>query len=380
MAQAISGVSVLGGLQQGKVRYAIILVIAIFASASLAFAEESRDSIARFLAGMPIAPSPLGTIANERWSRTSTALFNAAWFGLDRDEIPKIRSWSAIHLDGDYNVVFYMFSGPDFIYANAFFPRATTYLLVGTELVGAIPDIARLPEAARASALECIRAPFAHFQNYGFFVTAELRSAESRCEFGGNLPLLLLALAHTGATIKRVEFVRVDDNGVVLPRKPKDELAKNAAVKIEFESHEGKLRTLYYISTDLSNENAAVSGFLKFCEGLGEGVSLLKGASYLFHGSNFTQLRNFLLSNSTAVVEDDTGIPLKFFEADKWQLIPFGYYRTPIKPFSSYDQPDLRTLFDKNSSSPIDFGFGYRWRGQDANLLLAVRKKATPKP
>ena len=35
--------------------------------------------------------------------------------------------------------MFYMFSGPDFLYANAFFPNASTYILCGIEPVGPVP-------------------------------------------------------------------------------------------------------------------------------------------------------------------------------------------------------------------------------------------------
>jgi hypothetical protein len=35
--------------------------------------------------------------------------------------------------------MFYMFSGPDFLYAQTFFPNADTYILCGIEPIGAIP-------------------------------------------------------------------------------------------------------------------------------------------------------------------------------------------------------------------------------------------------
>jgi len=37
----------------------------------------------------------------------------------------------------------YMFSGPDFLYANVFFPEATTYVLSGLEPVGGMPDVSQ---------------------------------------------------------------------------------------------------------------------------------------------------------------------------------------------------------------------------------------------
>jgi hypothetical protein len=74
-----------------------------------------------------------------------------------------------------------MFSGPDFIYANALFPNARAYVLSGLEPVDEMPDISALSVEARNEAIRCVRAPFAHFQNYGVFITAEMKAAGKNC-------------------------------------------------------------------------------------------------------------------------------------------------------------------------------------------------------
>jgi hypothetical protein len=268
-----------------------------------------------------------------------------------------------------------MFSGPDFIYADAFFPNATTYVLSGLEPIGEIPDILATPVAARAHALTCVRAPFNHFQNYGVFLTAELEAAGKNCEFRGNLPLLLVALAHAGKSIRAVDFVEIDRNGALLQRRSSTNGDNAQGVRIEFANERRGVRTLFYFSVDFSDSGVNTHGFLKFSEQLGNGASLLKAASYLLHEVTFSQTCNFLLDHSATIVEDDSGIPLKYFKPDEWLLRPFGDYRTPVRPFQSYDQPDLRALFRSHHPQPIEFGFGYPWRAQEANLLLAVGKK-----
>jgi hypothetical protein len=116
------------------------------------------------------------------------------------------------------------------------------------------------------------------------------------------------------------------------------------------------------------------SGFLKFCEKLGPADSLLKSASYLMHSGGFTKIRDFLVANSASILEDDSGIPLAYFDAKKWQLRPFGRYITPLGIFPNTYQPRLQELF--RTATPIDFGYGYRWRRNESNLLLAVRTDA----
>ena len=84
-------------------------------------------------------------------------------------------------------------------------------------------------------------------------------------------------------------------------------------------------------------------------------------------------MRNFLLNRSATIVQDDTGIPLTYFDPKKWRLQPFGHYLGPISEFSSCYQPGMEELFRKGKPIPIDFGLGYRWRTDESNLLVAQR-------
>jgi hypothetical protein len=47
---------------------------------------------------------------------------------------------------------------------------------------------------------------------------------------------------------------------------------------------------------------------------------------------------------------------------------------TPLGIFPNTYQPKLSELF--RHATPIDFGYGYRWRRNESNLLLAVRSDA----
>ncbi|MEI9892358.1 MAG: hypothetical protein WDN28_00105 [Chthoniobacter sp.] len=82
------------------------------------------------------------------------------------------------------------------------------------------------------------------------------------------------------------------------------------SVQIDFHSPSGKGQTLYYFKTDLSNGGGNAS-FLAFCKHHGPGASLLKSASYLMHEESFSTIRNFLLANSTLIIQDDSGIPYR---------------------------------------------------------------------
>jgi hypothetical protein len=105
----------------------------------------------------------------------------------------------------------------------------------------------------------------------------------------------------------------------------------------------------------------------------------VKSASYLLHGGNFSTVRSFLLDHSASILQDDTGIPVSFFDRAKWQPQPFGHYTRPIAVFSHNYQPKLAELYNKGNPIPIDFGLGYRFRVKESSILLVQRKTAEPK-
>jgi hypothetical protein len=106
------------------------------------------------------------------------------------------------------------------------------------------------------------------------------------------------------------------------------------------------------------------------------GDSLVKSASYLMHSDSFSTVREFLLTRSQVLLQDDSGVPIRYFEQDDWNLRPYGKYLGPIALFAGQKQPQLGQLFRK-SAQRIDFGIGYRWRSQESNLLLATKKSQT---
>ncbi len=127
-------------------------------------------------------------------------------------------------------------------------------------------------------------------------------------------------------------------------------------------------------STPISaNGGVKNSGFLKFCETLAPGDSFVKSASYLLHSGNFSTVRDFLLEHSAVMVQDDSGIPLRYYDPKKWELHPFGRYLAPLGIFPGTHQREYVELFKK--ARPIDFGIGYRHRPNEFEPA-AGRKEA----
>jgi len=341
-----------------------------------AFAQDAipPDATARFLAGLPVRDTPLeGLARNQAWV-DHAAEFDKAWKELDTRQLAKIRAWSSEFLadaSADKGPMFYMFSGPDILYAQVFFPNASTYVLAGLEPVGPVPDVQHLPAGALASGLANLRKSLNSVLSFSFFITKDMKADLQQTQLSGTLPLLYVFLERAGCKIDSVDLVWLDKAGTVGP----SARASTPGVKVVFFGPSGAQQTLYYFETDLANEGIkSRPGFIKFCESLGKGRSLLKAASYLPHLGDFTTVRDFLLANSTTIVQDDSGIPIKNFDAAKWVVRYFGAYLGPLDIFKQHLQPDLAAVY-KNSHPPaLPFGFGYRWHSSQSSLILATVK------
>jgi hypothetical protein len=339
----------------------------------------SPNDTARFLAGMPpAAESPLAALTKDHAWQQHARIFDGAFERLEQRQLARIRAWSGNNLSAAPPTMFYMFSGPDFLYANAFYPNAKTYVLSALEPVGTVPDLTTL-RGSVAGSLAQLRASLTSILSYSFFITHHMKSDLRAGRVNGTLPILYVFLARSGKTIREVTPVRLDDEGAAQP--DVEGLRGSSAthgVKIVFAGSDGEARTLYYFSTNLADDGVKNSKFLKFCETLAPAGSLVKSASYLLHSGGFTKVRDFLLANSAMMVQDDSGIPLHYYEPKKWDLQPFGRYLGPIGVFPGRYQPQYAVLFRK--SRPIDFGIGYRWHPNESNVLLAVKKPGDSAP
>ncbi len=355
---------------------ALLFALLLAPAAQLQAADGvSFDDTAKFLAGLqPSADSPLAALTREAVWQRHAKQFDASWSSLDTHQLGRVRNWTSHSMSEPAQTLFYMFSGPDFLYANAFFPKASTYVLSGLERTGPIPDLTKLKGNQLAAALGHLKVSLHYMMGHSYFITSQMGSHLSRGQLNGTLPLLYVFLARSGKTIRDVSYVQLEPDGTLKPFDASVPRAIPRAVKIIFTSGSGPEQTLYYFSTNLADSGVAKSGFLKFCETLKPGDSFVKSASYLLHGGGFSSVRKFLLENSTHILQDDTGVPVSFFHDDDWMLQPFGRYTRPIPVFARKYQSRLKALFDKDRPVALDFSVGYRWRVGQSNLLLATRK------
>ena len=320
---------------------------------------------------MPLEGTPLENYSADPAWLAHADEFNKAWTRLEQLQLSKIRLWAPQYLGDAYmdtGTMFYMFSGPDFLYANAFFPNASTYILCGIEPVGPIPDVGAIPPQVLPLALANLRKSLDSLLNFSFFITKDMKLDLNQTQLNGTLPLLYIFLARAGYTIDSVTPVALDRSGNFNAGGK----GSTPGVKIVFHTAELPPQTLYYFTTDLGNDGIKSNpGFMKFCEQQGMGVSLIKAASYLMHEAGFSRVRDFLLTHSKVILQDDSGIPRRFF-GDKWNIRYCGNFVGPIEIFKKYQQPDLAGWYAQSAPAPLHFSFGYQWQPSRASLMIAT--------
>ena len=353
---------------------AVVAAVVLATAPGTANAADSvtADDTARFLAGMmPSADSPLMALTKDPAWQRHARFFDSAFGQLEQRQMSKVRAWSDANIAAQKPTMFYMFSGPDFLYANAFYPKASTYVLSALEPPGSVADLTRVPRGGVDAALANVEHSLGSILSFSFFITKKMKVDLHEGQVNGAMPLLYVFLARSGKTIKNVSTVALDDKGTAYFANENPGSSATRGLRIVFAGSDGVEKTLYYFSTDLSDSGVKASGFLKFCTTLAPGSSLIKSASYLLHSGSFSAVRDFILANSATIIQDDSGIPLGYYSPKKWQFFPFGRYAGPIAEFPSRYQQSYAELFRR--AQPMDFGIGYRWRSYESNLLLSVR-------
>ena len=338
--------------------------------------NDSLNNTARLLAGMPAAGlDALADVRSTNAWQSHQRKMDELWsnFGW-RHEAP-IEEWAAAEIPDLRRAsgVFYPFSGPDFLFADTFFPQADTIVLCGLEPCEPLPAMTGLNEAEMGASLDGLVTSVSTAMQFSFFITKDMRRdlVSTRCR--GVLPLILAFMARTGHRVDSVDLVRLDGNGVPA-------LVQGAAsngVMIRAYGPNGVMKRVFYFKQDLSDESlSAGSPLLKFADSLGSPPAFLKSASYLMHEGGFSTIRNYVLTRCRAIVEDPSGVPYKNLAAGGHDLRLYGNYTGTLEMFSEHNQPDLIAAYreGRHNARPISFGVGYMYDPGRTCLMVARRR------
>ena len=342
----------------------------------------SVQNVAAYLAGLPPRPdTPLASIAAAPAWQAFAKDQDKSWAKYRSTHTSRMSRWAATELDTvrqATTTVFYPFSGPDLLNVFTIFPTASTYVMFGLEPVGSVPTQANLENPA---ILPAVKKSLWSVLNFSFFRTNDMAVDLKSVNLDGAVPLIMLFAARTGNHLQAVRPVQLDAQGQlhVLATDSARLLGSQAipGAELTMQAADGTQKTVYYFSADLSNYKLATKDApLRYVRSLGPLTTYVKSATYLMHKSYFSKIRNLVLERSNYLLQDDSGIAMKYFPLQAWQFTYYGTYKRPINLFAKQYQPELTAAYRDtvHRARPLPFGTGYNWRQTDSNLLLAKRR------
>jgi hypothetical protein len=345
--------------------------------------DKEATAISQLLAALPIADSSYPQWKETPALKTHQTEFNKSWANLEAKKLQKMRLWRDNELN-DLNKtkhnLFYPFSGPDFLNAYELFPNCENYLLFGLEKAGELPNVKELQGVFLQNYLSNVRYALSEIFQRNYFITARMSGAFNT-NLKGVLPILAVFLARTDNQILKIQKIFLEKSGKLTYTSPSYQSKFNLVwgLCIEFKNkQQHNSQRLYYFGTDLADGAMTSKPELtNFIKSFPKKITLTKSASYLMHTSNFTAIRNLILSDTEASVQDDTGVPYKYFIQAGWQAKLYGKYDKPIRDFNYGYQPDLMQVYNQNQKNIplIDFTFGYHWWTDKSGILYFTKSK-----
>ena len=343
----------------------------------LAPASREADDAGRFLAGLPgTEGSPFAALEQTAaWTQHRTEL-DEAWRTVETQSLPAMRDFQKAELSEKAIVdapLFYPFSGPDALMMTVLFPDNPTYLMVALEPPGTIATAKRFAPEKLTGTLGSIRETVYSELHRSFFITREMDKQFRGQVTDGLMPPILLLLVRSGHTILGHRYVQLADDGTIADAKTGP--GKNKGVQLDFRrGADGPVQQLFYFSANLEDKYLnANPAMLKFLDRLTGATTMFKSTSYMPHHATFSTIRDKSLKASAAVLQDDSGIPYRFFAAPGWRVQLFGEYTKPYGSFAYMAQPDLRKAYEAPTRKPLAFRIGYGFSKVESNLQFARR-------
>ena len=181
----------------------------------------------------------------------------------------------------------------------------------------------------------------------------------------GVVPIYSLLMARGNRKIVSIQEVWLSETGDLFERKEGDTIRNTCSAGMEvrfFRPGTSRLQTLYYFCT--------LQAFMDRFDAETT-ATFVKSASYLMHEPAFSRIRETILQKSSAIVQDDSSIPLSCFDPEVWSVTLYGTFYKPISTFSQYLQPELRDAYQLGDPKPLNFRIGY---ARQSNLQVARRK------
>lgn len=366
-------------------RSAIAALLAAFVALPSAASALTDDETARLLAGLPIDDASLQTAAEAGLDAEAATQFAAdvaaGWQQYYDDFAAPIEAWRAATLayqPGE--LVFYPFSGPDFITAHRFYPDAPRYVLVAKQNAGRMPDLLA-SESRTRRILDLYEDNVEQFAQIGFFITSELNAEFDRgnADVEGLTSMIAVMAVREGYRIDSIEPIRINADGSDVEPHPGDRDDEDTWQSVRFEItrlSDGHEAIIDYVDLDISDENLeADPAAMAWIESVSNARVVVKAASHLPNYDGFSMIVSAWLEHALSIVQEETGV--NYDELTQvFQVRLFGTFERPNDNFSTYLQRSLADAYDERDDiEPLPFDYGY-WKPEGYCLQYAWRRLA----
>lgn len=345
-------------------------------------ADPYTLDFARFLAGVtPLQSSTIPKSFMDSTWKAYSERFDKRWAELEQKKFKTVSAFGNDNfssLKSEDVFLFYPFSGPDFLNATLLFPGYKRSVLLALEPAGFLPDASKFDKDSVPEYLQSIETALQSILKFSFFRTLSMeKDFRKDEELNGAVHLLCFFIVRTGHDVLRIEQVFADDKGNLTNGHPGS--CPDAGIRIWYRKQGQRAsREVVYFPIDLSDRGLMRrTCFQQYLEQAGKRITYLKSASYLMHKDYFSRIRTIILQNSLAVIQDDSGIPVRYFPDSTWKRQLYGSYDAPIQLFANWFQKDLQMLYDsidKAVVKPLNFGIGYDYKNNGSNLMFFSKK------
>ena len=304
---------------------------------------DSLNDVALAFSGIAVdSASVLFPLTQTAVWKSHSSLIDSRWKpckeGLDKVEAFSRQSLADIRSRA--RTVLYTFSGPDLAYPAVLFPEADTILMAALEPVGKVLTAKDLDKKAFLRGTPALST----LMHSSYFITKSMKDDLGIEGLGGVTPVFEFFLARLGYEILSIGY------------------GEPSMVEVKyFRPGEANEKVLRYYNVNLRNGEtpAAFSEMLAALDPATT-VGMFKSSSYCLHEDKYSAVRDYVISKSFAIVQDDTGVRYKLLQDSGFDVTLYGQYRHPLAVFGeAVNQPDLAAAYKTSCAGPVDFRFGY---------------------
>ena len=353
--------------------------------------HNKLNDVALYLAGMKpdsfiAIPAKLQNLAYYKLYSDS---MNRGFKHIEEIRLSKMREWAKTELAPELaspKTVFYPFSGPDILHCVQFYPDADQYIMIALEKYGSLPVMDKMDSIKTINTLNSVQKSLEDIFGKSYFITRKMMRDVSN-QWNGVTPVASVFLVRAGYSVLDIKYKHLLDDGKTMVEIPTDSMGRytNACVEIYFRKNGGsKIQKIVYFKTNLCDDPYESYGSFKDNKGLRaylgympECYTYLKSASYLMSYKTFSAIRDICLAKSKSILQDDTGIAIRYIDKAKWNIKLYGNYVKPVSDFKGVDQNELYDAYKKDSANikPLPFSLGYHWANKNTQNLMKLTKK-----